>query len=79
MARKSSRRKRKNKWDKWFLLSWKRFLWIILAWFAAVILHNLVSALLGIEEAVFFIIAVIILPLYLIISVIYSLVKSFKS
>jgi len=70
--------KKKNKLGKYFLLNWKRFGLIILSWFVAVILHNLVSALLGIEEAVFFIIAVIIIPLYLIISILYSIFNIIK-
>ena len=61
-----------------FLLNWKKVLFIILAWFVVVILHNLVSALLGIEEALFFIIAIFILPLYAIIALIYTVVSKFR-
>lgn len=80
------KKKIKNKFDKWLLLSWKKFGLIILSWFVAVILHNLVYALFynyfsstGGDEAFFFIIAIIIIPLYFIISLVYSLVKSFKN
>lgn len=66
--------------EKYFLLSWKKVLIIIAAWILSVILHNLVYALLynffssteG-DEPVFFIIAVIIIPLYFIISVVYTI------
>ena len=31
-----------NNLDKWFLLSWKKIVIIIIAWIASVILHNIV-------------------------------------
>ena len=61
--------------DKLFLLNFRKFIYIALGWFASVLLHNLVSALLGIEEVVFLIISVFVIPLYFIISLIYSLSK----
>ncbi len=63
---------------KLFLLSLKKFIWLIVIWIVSVLLHNFVSALLGIEEPVFFLIAVIVIPLYFIISLIYSLVYLIK-
>ena len=91
MAKKKSVKKRKsvkkqNWFDKYLLLNWKKILIIIGAWFVAVILHNLVYGL-GIyfggenfwgpngDEAFFFIIAIIVIPLYFIVSFIYSFVK----
>ena len=71
--------KSKNMFDNLFLLSWKRFALILLAFLIFVILHNLVSALLGIEEPVFFTIAVPIIPVYLIISIVYSLIYHIKN
>ena len=68
-------RKRKNKFDKWFFLNWRKLLIIIGMWFLAVILHNLISAIFGIEEALFFIIAVFVIPVYFIALIIYTLVK----
>jgi len=67
-----------NKVEKLFKLSWKKLLLIIVAWFVAVILHNLLSAVLGTEEAFFFIIAIFVLPIYLIVAAIYSLISYFK-
>lgn len=61
-----------------FLISWKKFGYIILAWIISVLLHNFISALFGFEEALFFIIAVFIIPLYTIIIIIYSLVMWMK-
>jgi len=67
-----------------FRLSWKRFGLIVLAFILSVILHNAIYGLTGVEEAVFFLLAVIVIPIYFIISVIYSIVvffmnKCFKS
>lgn len=64
---------------KIFLLSWKKVLAVVVGWFAAVILHNLVSALLGTEEAVFFIIAIFLIPAYAIMAVIYTAIKKLKN
>ena len=76
--KKQKRGKSKSKWDKYFLLNWRKLWIIIVAWFVAVLLHNLVSALLNLEEAFFFIIAVFVMPLYFIVTLIYSLVKIIK-
>lgn len=79
------KKKQKNKCDKWFLLTWKKILIIIVGWFLAVILHNLFYALseisgknLAIGEVFFFLIAVIIIPLYFIMCLVYSLIKMIK-
>jgi len=66
------------KFNTLFLFSWKK-LWIaVVAGFIATILHNVASALLGVEEPVFFLIAVILVPLYLIIFIIYNLIRYFR-
>ncbi len=77
--------KRENKPDKFFLLSWKKIFIGLIIFIAAVILHNLVYGffidILKIEigdEIFFFIIATLIIPVYFIISVIYSITKYFK-
>ncbi|MCW8966385.1 MAG: hypothetical protein OQK82_06845 [Candidatus Pacearchaeota archaeon] len=74
MPKKSSK-KSEDKFDKYFLLNWKKLFWIIIISFISVILHNLIYAVFDIEEAVFFVLAVIIIPLYFIIVVIYTLIK----
>jgi hypothetical protein len=61
--------------DKFFLLNLKLAAIIIGLWILFVILHNAVYAIFGIEEAVFFIIAVIIIPLYAIMCIIYTAYK----
>ena len=57
---------------KYLLLSWKKILIMIAAVLLSVFLHNAISVLFDIEEVVFFIVAVIITPLYFIISVVYT-------
>jgi len=78
--------KRKNNWNKYFLLSWKKILLIALSWIVAVILHNLVYGLFktyfdshGGDEPFFFIIAVIVIPLYFFVCLIYSLIFWIKN
>lgn len=72
------------KYDRYLLLSWKRLLWIAVAWIAAVVMHNVIYAVFysyfassGGDEPVFFILAVVIIPLYFLISLIYTVVKAF--
>lgn len=67
--------------DKLFLLTWKKLLLIPGAWILCVILHNLVYALFrsffepGGDEPIFFLLAVVVIPLYALVTVIYSLVR----
>ena len=77
--------KKKKGLDKFLLLTWKKILIIIGSFFLAVILHNLFYALseisgknLAIGEVFFFLIAVIIIPLYFIMCLVYSLIKMIK-
>jgi uncharacterized membrane protein len=62
-----------------FILNWKKFVGIVLIDLLSIILHNLVSGLLGVEEAFFFSIAVLIIPIYLLIAIVYSTVNYFKN
>ena len=57
-----------------FLLSWKKLWIIVVGGFLSILLHNLIEALLGIEEVFFFILVVFVLPIYMTIAVIYSLI-----
>lgn len=72
------RRKQKNKFDKYFKLSWRKVWIVVVGGFVAILLHNLFYALFGFEELVFFIIVIFLIPIYVIIAVVYSLVKKFK-
>jgi len=57
-----------------FLLSWKHLWVIIVLEFVLVLLHNFFSYLLGGEEIVFFFLALVLMPIYILISVGYTLV-----
>jgi hypothetical protein len=61
--------------NKLFLLNFKKTLLIIVSFLIFVILHNLVSVVLGFEEALFFILAVFVLPLYFLISIIVTIIN----
>jgi len=47
------RKKKKNKLDKYFLLSWRKAWIIVVGGFVSILLHNFISALFGVEEVVF--------------------------
>jgi len=66
------------KGKKFFLLSWKKLWIIVVAGFTSIILHNLISGLMGIEEAFFFIIVVFIIPVYTLIAIFFSLPSFLK-
>ena len=61
--------------DKYFLLSWRKVWIIVVGGFVSILLHNLFYAIFGVEEVVFFIIVVFVIPIYVLIAVVYSLVK----
>ena len=80
MAKRKSKRNRvkrakiKRTWlERFFYLDLKKFFAVLVLWFLSLILHNLVFEFYGIEEPVFFLIAVVILPIYIIKSIIYTL------
>jgi hypothetical protein len=58
-----------------FLLSWKKLGPLILLGLISTLLHNLISGLFGKEEVFFFILTVFVIPLYLLIAVITTLVS----
>jgi len=67
------------------LLTWKKILLILVAWVYAVLLHNLVYGLFkdyfdrhGGDEPFFFLIAIIVIPLYVLISLIYTIIFYIK-
>ena len=61
-----------------FLLSWKKLGVVILLGFVSILLHNIFYAIIGYEEFMFFTIVVVILPIYLFITIIYTIVKKVK-
>ena len=63
----------KMDWKKVFLLN-KRNVWImVVAGFVSIMLHNAFYAVFGFEEAVFFSIVVFIIPIYFIVSIVFTL------
>ena len=74
-------KKQENKISEFFTITWKKTAIALMIWIIAVFFHNMVYAffvgVLGIEfeDVIFFIIAVIIIPLYFIISIIHTLIK----
>ncbi|MCK5043583.1 hypothetical protein KAR52_01100 [Candidatus Pacearchaeota archaeon] len=75
---------KKTKKTNFFLLTWKKTGITLMIWVGAVVIHNLVYAFfLGVfniefEEPVFFTLAVLIIPIYFIVCLIYSLIKLVK-
>ncbi len=57
-----------------FLLSWRKAWIIVVSGFVFIALHNLISGLFEIEEAFFFILVIFVLPIYVILAIIYSLI-----
>jgi hypothetical protein len=63
----------------WLLMTRSRALWCVVAWVASVVLHNFLTAAYqrvtgsrG-EEPIFFLLAVVVIPLYVLISLAYTL------
>jgi len=70
--------------ERWLLLTWRKLLFFALAWVAAVLLHNLTYALLqewlgeGGDEPIFFLLAVVVLPGWLVVALVYSAIHQIK-
>lgn len=58
-----------------FLLSWKKLLIALGVGCVSVVLHNILSAFIGGEEGVFFVIAIFIVPLYIVAAFLYTIYK----
>ena len=70
---------KKIKYKNFFLLSWKKLWILVVSGFASIILHNLISGLLKVEEAFFFIIVVFIIPVYFLIAVLFTVINFLKN
>ncbi len=64
---------------KLFYLNKKKIILLIMLEIIAIILHNILSALLKTDEPISFIIATLLIPFYFIISLAYTLIKSKKT
>jgi len=75
---------KKSKKTNLFLLSWKKTGIALIVWVVAVVIHNMIYAffvgVLGIEfeEPVFFLFAMGVIPVYFIVSIIYTIIKKLK-
>ena len=58
-----------------FMLTWKKFIITLIIWLVVVLLHNFISGMFQYEETIFFIIAIVLIPAYLVIAVLYSVIK----
>ena len=58
---------------KIFLLSWRNLWIVVVLGFVSILLHNFWYGIFGFEDVVFFSIVIFIIPLYLIISIIYTI------
>ena len=67
------KKERNSNLRKFFLLDWKRAIGVVALWIFAVVAHNAIFGFYMIEEPFFFTLAVIIIPAYLIASIIYTL------
>lgn len=69
--------RKRLKLNNFFTLSWRKAWIAVVLGFVSILLHNGVYALFGFEEPLFLLIAVGV-PFYLVIAIVYSLIKSFK-
>jgi hypothetical protein len=71
-------------WDLWFLLSWRKILLILAVWVTCVVLHNAVYALFRSywgpngEEPFFFLLAVVVIPVYALIAVVHTVQRKLR-
>ena len=71
---KRTRKNKKSNFGKFFLLDWKRAVGVVTLWIFAGIAHNAIFGFYMIEEPFFFSLATIVIPAYLIASIIYTLI-----
>jgi len=61
-----------------FILSWKKAWIIVVGGFVSILLHNLYYAVFKVEEVFFLILVIVVLPIYLLIAIMYSLINRKK-
>ena len=61
-----------------FILSWKKLAVVFVVEVLAIILHNMVFAAFGVEDAIFFILAIFVIPIYLVLAVLFTLLRATK-
>ncbi|MDO8623293.1 MAG: hypothetical protein Q7R52_03525 [archaeon] len=78
MAKKRKREVKTSGSKNCFMLTWKKFVITLIIWLVAVLLHNFVSGMFQYEEAIFFVIAIVLIPAYLVIAALYTVIKRKK-
>ncbi|MBU1854294.1 MAG: hypothetical protein KKF89_01095 [Nanoarchaeota archaeon] len=61
------------------LFSWRKLWIVVVAGFVSIMLHNLISGLLGVEEVFFFIIVIFVIPIYVLVMAVYSIVHLIRN
>ncbi|MBU0471597.1 MAG: hypothetical protein KKF65_03165 [Nanoarchaeota archaeon] len=61
------------------LFSWRKLWIVVVAGFVSIMLHNLISGLLGVEEVFFFIIVIFVIPIYVLVLAVYSIVHLIRN
>ena len=72
------KKQKENNFDKLFLITINKIIIIILVGFLSVILHNLIYKFFNYDEIFFFSIIAFFLPLYILLVVVYTLIKHYK-
>jgi len=67
-------KKKIGEWNKILFLNWKKAFLVLVLEFASIMLHNLVFAVFGFEEALFFIIAIFVIPAYFVAASVFTVV-----
>ena len=65
--------KRKNHLDRFFLLNWKKSVAIVALWILSIFTHTTIFNFYMIQEPISFMIAILVIPAYLIASIVYTL------
>ena len=70
-ARKSG--KRKTHLDRFFLLNWRKSISIVAIWILSIFIHTAIFNLYMIQEPISFLISILVIPAYLVASIVYTL------
>jgi len=71
-------KRKKRNLNKYFLLTWKKLWIIVVIGFISIMLHNFWYAIFGYEDVVFFSLVIFVIPTYLIVCIIYTIIKKIQ-
>lgn len=75
VVKRSESRKERTGLDKYLTLDWKEFYLLFISWFLFIALHFLITVIFGIPDNVLPVIYKFIIPLFVVIALIYTLLK----